>query len=129
MAISVVLPAGASIVTRGGPDQEAWGHPLERTAQYNHLTEGRKKPPVCPWRIEVGDSNPGTRTLFLHVFEILDKTDEPATEVTLLGASGVSLGGRHRVQFHGTGPLGGTIDGQPLTQEIHTEAQYANSAH
>ena len=40
MFLTTVLPANAQIVTRGGPGQEAWGHPLEPTAQYNHVERG-----------------------------------------------------------------------------------------
>lgn len=54
MFLHPLLPANAKIVVRGGVGQEAWGHPLEPTAQYNHATEGRAKPPICAWRIEVG---------------------------------------------------------------------------
>ena len=40
MFLHTLLPQKAEIVLRGGPGKEAWGHPLEPTAQYNHMTEG-----------------------------------------------------------------------------------------
>ena len=126
MFLTTVLPQNAQVVTRGGPGQEAWGHPLEPTAQYNHMTEGRKKPPLCPWRIEVGDPNPGARTLFLHVFEIAQETNRQPAKVEYLAPAGVEIDGHWRVEFNPTGPLGGKIGGQALTTAIHTEAQYTN---
>ena len=103
MFMRTVLPERAEIVTRGGPGQEAWGHPLEPTAQYNHITEGRTKPPICPWRIEVGDPGNGTRTLFLHVFEITDEQIQQPTEVKLTAPTEVRIGDRWRVRFSTNG--------------------------
>ncbi len=128
MFLTTVLPANAQIVTRGGPGQEAWGHPLEPTAQYNHMTEGRKKPPMCPWRIEVGDPNPGARTLFLHVFEIGDEQDVQPTEVKFVAPAGVDIGGRWQIQFHANGPLGGRVGNRKLATVVHTEGQYPTGA-
>lgn len=48
MFLTTVLPRDARIAKRGGPGQQAWGHPLEPSAQYNHLSEGRNRPPLCP---------------------------------------------------------------------------------
>lgn len=124
MFLTTLLPADAEVVLRGGPGQEAWGHPLEPTAQYNHLTEGRKKPPLCPWRIEVADPNPGARTLFLHVFEIGDEADQAHAEVKLLPAAGVQIGDRWRVGFNDNGPLGGTLNDRPLTSRVKIGGQY-----
>ena len=124
MFLRTLLPAKAEIVKRGGPGQEAWGHPLEPTAQYNHLTEGRKRPPLCPWRIEVGDPGPGARTLFLHVFEIGDEAARQPTDVTFVAPAGLDIAGRWRVRFHVSGPLGGQVGDQNLTARIQTEAQY-----
>ncbi|MBI3857946.1 MAG: hypothetical protein HY293_19885, partial [Planctomycetes bacterium] len=67
--LRTLLPEKGEVVLRGGPGKEAWGHPLEPTAQYNHDGPGRSRPPVCPWRIEVADPGTGSRTLFLHVLE------------------------------------------------------------
>jgi hypothetical protein len=119
-----VLPADAQIVTRGGPGREAWGHPLEPTAQYNHSSKGRLEPPVCPWRIEVGDPNPGSRTLFLHVFEIGEEADRQAAEVKFVAPAGVDIAGHWSVRFNATGPLGGAINGRDLANAVHAEAQY-----
>jgi hypothetical protein len=124
MFLQVVAPANAEIVVRGGPGQEAWGHPLEKTAQYNHITPGRTKPPVCPWRIEVGDPGPEARTLFLHVFELADESVTQATPVRFVAPAGVDIGGRWQVRFNATGQLGGSVSGTNLTTTINTAAQY-----
>jgi hypothetical protein len=125
MILTTVLPTNAQVITRGGPGHEAWGHPLEPTAQYNHTSEGRLKPPICPWRIEVGDPNSGSRTLFLHVFEIGDDKDWKSVSIKQTSPAGVEIGGLWQVQFNATGPLGGQVNGGDLTTRIHTEAQYA----
>ena len=123
-ALQVVAPANAEIVVRGGPGQEAWGHPLEKTAQYNHITPGRTKPPVCPWRIEVGDPGPEARMLFLHVFEITDEAVREATPVRFVAPAGVDIGDRWQVRFNANGPLGGSVGVTNLTSTINTAAQY-----
>lgn len=124
MFMTALLPAGANIVTRGGPGQDAWGHPLEPTAQYNHQNERGKKPPICPWRIEVADPAQGARTLFLHVFEIRNDDNEASTAVQLLEPAGVQIGGKWKVQFKTSGALGGKIGERDLATEVHTESQY-----
>src|SRR6185436_922374 len=101
-----LLPADAELVTRGGPGKEAWGHPLEPKAQYNHDLPGRRKPPLCPWRIEVGDPAKSSRTLFLHVLEITDE-GATATEAKFVAPAGIDLGDGRRVRFNAEGPLGG----------------------
>jgi hypothetical protein len=123
--LSTVLPQNAQILTRGGPGQEAWGHPLEPTAQYNHPTEGRKQPPICPWRIEVADPGSGSRTLFLHVFEITDEAGSTPSKITFVAPAGVDIGDHWHVRFNPTGPLGGKLGERSLTTGIHTEAQYS----
>jgi hypothetical protein len=128
MFMRTLLPAPAEIGVRGGPGQEAWGHPLEKTAQYNHVTEGRSKPPICPWRIEVGDPGNGTRTLFLHVFEITGETNLAPAEVAFAAPAGVDIGARWRVRFNTTGPLGGTIGDQSMATSINVGAQYSKKA-
>jgi len=125
MFLTTVLPANAQILTRGGPGQEAWGHPLEPKAHYNHTAEGRLKPPICPWRIEVADPNPGARTLFLHVFEIGAETDRQPVNVKFVAPAGVEIGERWQVQFNATGPLGGKVGDRPLAATVQTEAQYS----
>ncbi len=124
MFLHTLLPQEASVVLRGGPGQEAWGHPLEPTAQYNHMTDGRGRPPICPWRIEVGNDSKGSRTLFLHVFEIAEERAAEPTPVTFLPPAGVDIGGRWQVRFHPTGELGGMVDDTPLPDTIRIEAQY-----
>lgn len=128
MFLRTLLPANAEIIKRGGPGQEAWGHPLEPTAQYNHSTEGRKRPPLCPWRIEVGDPNPGVRTLFLHVFELGDEGLRQPADVRFAAPAGLDIGKLWRVRFHAEGALGGQVGDQDLTTAIQTESQYATRA-
>ena len=124
MHLSVVLPREPEIDKRGGPGHEAWGHPLEPAAQYNHMTPGRVKPPICPWRVEIGDQGQQPRTLFLHVFEITDDQVLQATDVTFLPPAGVRIGNLWTVSFAPTGPLGGIVQDRPLTTSINTAAQY-----
>lgn len=125
MFLRTLLPANAEIVKRGGPGQEAWGHPLEKSAQYNHITEGRKRPPICPWRIEVGDPASEARTLFLHVFEVSDEQTAAPTEVKFVAPAGVDIGGLWQVRFNAEGTLGGRVGEKALATAIKTEAQYA----
>lgn len=126
MFLTTLLPANAQILARGGPGQEAWGHPLEPKGQYNHLTDGRLKPPVCPWRIEVADPNPGKRTLFLHVFEIGAETDREPSKVRPIAPAGVEIGGRWRVQFNPEGRLGGKVGDRVFATTVQVTGQYGN---
>jgi hypothetical protein len=128
MFMRTLLPAPAEIEVRSGPGQEAWGHPLEKTAQYNHVAEGRSRPPICPWRIEVGDPGAGARTLFLHLFEITDEANLAPAELTFAAPAGVDIGARWRVRFNATGPLGGTIGDQSMASSINVGAQYSKKA-
>ena len=122
--LHTLLPQNAETVVRGGPGQEAWGHPLEPTAQYNHLTENRLKPPVCPWRIEVGDDSDGTRSLFLHVFEIAEEPVAGPARITFVPPAQVDIAGLWRVRFNATGDLGGTVGDKSLATTIQIEGQY-----
>ncbi|MFH1716033.1 MAG: hypothetical protein ABIF19_01670, partial [Planctomycetota bacterium] len=124
MFLHTLLPQRAEIVLRGGPGKEAWGHPLEPTAQYNHMTQGRMKPPICPWRIEVGDPNGGNRSLFLHVFEIGDERIRQPVDVVLVAPAVVNISDRWRVRLNATGELGGTVNDKPLTTTVRIESQY-----
>lgn len=124
MFLHTLLPEMAQIVTRGGPGKEAWGHPLEETAQYNHTAKGRMKPPVCPWRIEVGDPGDSSRSLFLHVFEIADEQLRQPTAVKFVAPAGVDIAERWQIRFNPAGPLGGTIGDKPLATTVKTEKQY-----
>jgi hypothetical protein len=125
--LRTILPENARITKRGGAGQEAWGHPLEPTAQYNHMTDGRKKPPICPWRIEVADPSQETRTLFLHVFELADEKVRQPRAVKFVPPAGLDIGDRWQVRFKATGPLGGTVGAGTLTTGIQTEAQYSSN--
>jgi hypothetical protein len=120
--LRALLPVDAPRVVRGPPGQDAWGHPLEKTAQYNHESPGRRRPPLCPWRIEVADPGKGARTLFLHAIEVADENASP-TPVTFVAPAGLDVDG-HRVRFHPDGPLGGTLDGVPLSTTLKTDTQY-----
>jgi len=124
MFLHTLLPEKAQIVTRGGPGKEAWGHPLEATAQYNHTAKNRMKPPVCPWRIEVGDPGDSNRSLFLHVFEIADEQIRQATAVKFVAPAGIDIAEQWQVRFNPAGPLGGTVGSKTLTTSIKTENQY-----
>ena len=124
MFLHTALPDKAQVVIRGGPGNEAWGHPLEPTAQYNHMTEGRLKAPICPWRIEVGDPSGGNRSLFLHVFEIVEAQVLKPTPVEFVPPAGIDIVDRWRVRFNAHGPLGGTVRNKPLTTIVKTEMQY-----
>jgi len=121
-------PAGARIVTRGGPGKEAWGHPSNPDAQYNHEGKDRSKPPICPWRIEVADPGRGARTLFFHVIELADEEVRRPTEVRLEGPGEIRIGDRWTVQFNADGKLGGRvgIGRKPVkfAETVKIEAQY-----
>ncbi len=124
MFLHTLLPKKAEITLRGGPGKEAWGHPLEPAAQYNHMTERRLRPPICPWRIEVTDTNDETRSLFLHVFEITDEQVSPPADIVLVPPAGIDIANRWRVRLNATGGLGGTVNDKPLTTTIRIESQY-----
>jgi hypothetical protein len=122
--LHTLLPAGAARTVRGGPGKDAWGHPLEPKAQYNHDSPGRRRPPLCPWRVEVRDPGPGARTLFLHVFEIADEGALQPAPVAFVAPAGADLGDGRKVRFNAEGPLGGTLDGVPLAADVRTAGQY-----
>lgn len=122
--LRTLLPRDAQVVVRGGSGQEAWGHPLEPTAQYNHMAPGRAKPPLCPWRIEIGDPGPGARTLFLEVLEVADEDVIQPTEAVFLAPSGVDLGTRWKIRFNADGAVGGSVGGTPLATTLKTAPQY-----
>jgi len=126
MFLHSLLPDRAEIVTRGGAGKEAWGHPLEPAGQYNHGTAGRGKPPVCPWRIEIGDGGAGAGTLYLHVFEIAEEGDREPAAVRFVPPAGVDIGGPGgwQVRFHAAGALGGTVGASPLAEAVKTDGQY-----
>jgi len=122
--LHALLPANSEVTTRGGPGKEAWGHPLEPKAQYNHEGGQRNKPPICPWRIEVADPSSGSRTLFLHVLEVTEEGTLKPTDVTFVAPAGVDLGSGPRIRFHADGPLGGTVNGTELPVTLRIEGQY-----
>lgn len=124
MFMRTLLPSNVDMVTRGGSGKEAWGHPLEPTAQYNHASPGRSKPPICPWRIEVGDPGDQARTLFLHIFEITDEAARQPVAVKLVAPAGLDIGDQWQIRWNANGELGGTVNGQPLAGTVKTEAQY-----
>ena len=89
------------------------------------FTAGRGKPPICPWRIEVGDPGTGVGTLFLHVLEITDEQIRQPSDVKLIPPSGVAIGDKWQVRFKASGPLGGKVGERNLSTTLKTEAQYA----
>jgi hypothetical protein len=135
MFLSMLLPHGAVVTRRGGTGHNAWGHPLEPAAQYNHERPGREKPPICPWRLEVAAPGGEARALFLHVFEVGRENQQAMTPVKLVAEKPeqviVEIGedaGTRRVSFRATGPLGGTVsvgggESRPLAQEIRVAGQ------
>jgi hypothetical protein len=122
--LRTLLPPDAEVVLRGGPGKEAWGHPLEPAAQYNHEGPGRTRPPVCPWRIEVADPGKGARTLFLHVLELADEEIVEPSDVTFVAPAGVDLGGKWKVRFNADGAVGVSVGGTLLSATIRSEGQY-----
>ena len=124
MFLHTMLPDKPQVVIRGGPGNEAWGHPLEPTAQYNHTTERRNRPPICPWRIEIGDPSDGNRSLFLHVFEIADEQVTEPADVTFVAPASVNIAERWQVRFNALGALGGTMNDKPLAITVQIESQY-----
>jgi hypothetical protein len=124
MFLHTLLPQDPEIVLRGGPGKEAWGHPLEPTAQYNHTTPRRLRPPLCPWRIEIGDPSNTNRSLFLHVFEIVDEQIRQPVSVTFVPPAGINITDRWQVRLNATGELGGTVNDKSLATTIQIESQY-----
>jgi len=140
MFLTMLLPHGAVVTRRGGPGHDAWGHPREPSAQYNHERPGREKPPICPWRLELAAPDGQARALFLHVFEVGREDQRAMTPVRLVSETAdrvtVAIGegaGARRVSFRTTGPLGGTVgapgsDSRPLAQEIRVAGQYPSAS-
>lgn len=83
MFLRTLLPKEAVITRRGGDGHMNWGHPLEPTAQYDHATPGRAKPPFCRWRLEVA-APAAERTMFLHVFQVTKEGAKAMAPVQLL---------------------------------------------
>lgn len=125
MFLRVVLPENAAITARGGTGLEAWGHPLEPTAQYNHEGPGRGQPPICPWRIEVADPASGeTTTLFLHVFEVAGEGASQPAAVRFVAPAGLELAGRWSLRFNTSGPPGGQVGTRELATTLQIDDQY-----
>jgi hypothetical protein len=110
--LSFVLPQGARVVKRGGADHQFWGHPLEPTAQYNHVGGRSHQLPIVPWRLEVASPNQSEREYFLHVFEVAGFGQAKATPVKLLEVNGwvgvqMDVPGQEpvAVYFRPSGPL------------------------
>jgi hypothetical protein len=136
MFLSMLLPRAAVVTRRGGPGYDAWGHPAEPAAQYNHESPGRHKPPICPWRLGVAAPHGEARTLFLNVFEVAREDQQSATPVKVLaetrGEITVQIGDAadtRRVAFRAAGPPGGSIsaargESRMLAEEIQVAGQY-----
>ncbi|HEX3132353.1 MAG TPA: heparinase II/III family protein, partial [Planctomycetota bacterium] len=83
MFLRTLLPKDAVITKRGGDGHQNWGHPLEATAQYDHVAPGRAKPPFCRWRVEVA-APLAEQTMFLHVFQVTKEGTTTMAPVTLV---------------------------------------------
>ncbi|MBT3602213.1 MAG: hypothetical protein HN521_04025, partial [Candidatus Latescibacteria bacterium] len=81
--LKTLLPEAAVLTKRGGDGYDFWGHPHEKTAQYNHKGSRGDRPPVVPWRLEVGTRGDSEREYFLHVLEVGDESREEMTPVML----------------------------------------------
>ncbi|MBW7995542.1 MAG: hypothetical protein FVQ81_03000 [Candidatus Glassbacteria bacterium] len=109
--LTTLLPAGASLVKRGGEGHDLWGHPDEPTAQYNHQGRRAGQPPLVPWRLEVAAPGGNARDYFLNVFEITDGGVSAAVPVRLvdrqgyLGAAFITDGTPVEITFPASGPL------------------------
>jgi hypothetical protein len=136
MFLSMLLPHRAVVTRRGGPGYDAWGHPSEPTAQYNHEKPGRQKPPICPWRLEVAAPMGEARALFLNVFEIAREAQRSPTPVKLISENKdevtleIGQGAEaRRISFRASGPLGGMVSAagggsRKLAEEIRVAGQY-----
>jgi len=85
--LTPLLPKGATLVKRGGEGYQFWGHPDEPTAQYNHVSRLSNRPPVVPWRLELGAPQGSLRNYFLNVIEVRDD-DGPPSNVALVEKDG-----------------------------------------
>lgn len=81
--LKTLLPERAVLTKRGGDGHDFWGHPHEKTAQYNHKGSRGDRPPVVPWRLEVGSVGELEREYFLHVLEVGDELRAEMTPVML----------------------------------------------
>lgn len=82
--LTVLLPRDPVIAKRGGEGHDLWGHPLEPTAQYNHVPlKNRRNLPHVPWRLEIEAPVGTNKSYFLNVIEIGDETDNFSTPVEL----------------------------------------------
>jgi hypothetical protein len=136
MFLRTLLPGGAVLTRRGGAGHDAWGHPSEPSAQYNHDRDGRQKPPICPWRLEVAAPAGEARALFLHVFEVAREDQRAMTPVRLASESpnvtveiGEGMEAR-QVSFRSEGSPGGTIgkargQSRKLAEQVQVAAQYS----
>jgi hypothetical protein len=139
MFLSALLPRGALVTRRGGPGYDAWGHPSEPTAQYNHESPGRHRPPICPWRLEVAAPEGEARALFLNVFEVSREEQRAPTPVRLVSQTAsevrVQIGegaDARRVSFRAVGPMGGAVSttgggSRTLADDIGVAGQYGRA--
>jgi hypothetical protein len=134
--VRTLLPHGATVTKRGGDGYRNWGHPLEPTAQYDHVGKGRDEAPFCDWRLEVAAPKEA-RTYFLHVFQVSDEKITAMEDVKLVDESPairLEIGSGRRqwkVTLAKTGALGGSVtppgakSAQPLAKDFDTDDQYA----
>ena len=120
-----LLPANAIITKRGGKGHRNWGHPLEKTGQYEHHNKGRDKGPVANWRLEIAAPE-AERSYFLHVFEITDAGVKHMSDITLEDTQDqitVTLAKKKVVTFSKNGDMSLT------TTLSGKENNYDNSVH
>jgi hypothetical protein len=113
--LKTLLPAGATIVKRGGDGHQLWGHPHEPSAQYNHVGRRSLRPPIVPWRLEVESPRSEAKDEFLHVLEVAEEEDLAMSRVELMETEGhvkvamVAAGTRTVISFAKQGPLSASI--------------------
>ena len=134
--VQTVLPEATTITVRGGAGYRNWGHPLEPSAQYDHDSPARAKPPLCDWRLEVA-APPAARVCFLHVFQLSAENVTTMAPVRLLARSPlvtIEIGapGRvWRVTLAPQGELGGSVttpggsSAKRLATTVESAAQYS----
>jgi hypothetical protein len=122
VVMQTLEPARASVVKRGGPGHDFWGHPHNPDAQYNHTLDKDgleqavyRRPPYSPWRLEVEPPERRERDYFLNLLFVLDEPAPEIPQAERIGGDGVvgarfALGDRTvRVAFRTSGPIGGHL--------------------
>ncbi len=122
--LRTLLPAGATMVKRGGEGHQFWGHPEEPQAQYNHVTRRSHLPPHVMWRLEITAPEGNHRDYFLNVIQLVDEgLAAPVSLVEQDGYKGVRIesGGGVVVMF--------ALEGRPRARVkvVAQEGQFLES--